>query len=201
MLGLLLGIPLGVLSSLLAWWVLFHAVTPKIRFAEKISRLSFGDGKTFRLKLLNDGRRHIIDCEFVAELRVRGLSPGVPRNTWLIRIPLRNDGFAYWPRGTNRLIVFMPYRPDARVAAFCPADEDEGLALDRLFAIRDEVHLRIIVFAYDSFSGSRRVFVSKDYSASDIADGRYSTGSLGIEPKRETPTFDDEVGPDAALAD
>jgi hypothetical protein len=111
--GFLLGVPLGILASLIAWWIVFHGFSPKICFATQLSRLTSSE-PLFRLKLVNSGRRSIIDCEVVAELRVKALAPSQPNNTWLIRIPLRNDRFAYLPRGANRLLVFMPYHPDGR---------------------------------------------------------------------------------------
>lgn len=192
--GLLLGIPLGVLSSLLAWYILVHGITPKIQFADKLSRLcTDGNGaSTIRLKLLNSGWRHIIDCEVDAELRVKGLSRNLPRNTYLIRLPLRNGRFAYWPRGANRLIVFMPYHPDAKVAASLPIDNGNGFSLDELLRIREVVHLRIAVFAYDSFSGARRAFISKDYTQDDLVDGRYAADSLEIAPIRGASVHDGE---------
>jgi hypothetical protein len=181
MTALLLGVPLGVIASLFAWWVVVHGISPRIEFAGRLSRLP-GAEPLFRLKLRNSGWRSVIDCEVMAELRIRSLAPNLPGNTWLIIVPLRRDRFAYLPKGANRLLVFMPYHPDERVRRFIP-DRSDGYSLDELFALRDVVRLRIVAFAYDSFSGSRRVFVSKDYEPTDLVTGPYAaSSSLDIQP-------------------
>lgn len=180
MLGILLGVPIGVLTSLGAWWIIFHGIRPDITFASRLSRFP-GPDPLVRLKLLNTGWRNIIDCEVIAELRVKGLAPNLPNNTWLIDLPMRVHRFAYLPKGANRLLVFMPYHPDARVQMFI-APRAQGYSLDELFRLRDVVHLRVVAFAYDSFSGSRRVFVSKDYVAPDVMVGQYAgRSSLDIQ--------------------
>jgi hypothetical protein len=170
--GLVLGVPLGVLTSLTAWWILFHRITPALQFAAYISRRE-RPGRVYRLKMVNTGKRNVIDCLVVAELRVKGLSPDVPGNTWLIELPLRVSRFAFWPAKTNRLIVFLPYHPDPPIIAFLGKSAGNGFTLDELLLCRDVVRLRVVVFAYDEFSGSRRVFVSSDYTISDIRDGNY----------------------------
>jgi hypothetical protein len=117
--------------------------------------------------------------------------------TWNIQFAPALKGstirFAYWPRGANRLIVFMPYHPDVRVAASLPGDDGKGFLLDQLLRIRDVVHLRIVVFAYDSFSDARRAFISKDYTQDDLASGKYVADSLHIAPRETASVHDDEA--------
>ncbi len=41
--NLLAGLFLGILASLIAWWILFHCLSPKLNFSLKISKVTASD--------------------------------------------------------------------------------------------------------------------------------------------------------------
>jgi len=82
-LSLIIGIPLGILASLIAWWILFHCIVPRLSFCSDISKTQTEDnnsGYRYRIKMKNKGARDIIDVEFFARFRVQGLRKQTPKN-------------------------------------------------------------------------------------------------------------------------
>jgi len=185
---LLIGIPLGVLTSLAAWWVVVHGIVPKIEFATKISKLNH-DRLYYRLKLMNTGPRDAIDCEVMAEVRFPSLDPHLPKNAWSVSVPVRRERYADIRKGHDRLITFSRYYPDERHETHLPPKPD-GYSLDELLRWCDGADLRVIIFAFDAFSGSRRVFMSPCYKAGDIVESRYDLHSLQLLPPTETSGYD-----------
>ncbi len=53
--------------------------------------------------------------------------------------------------------------------------------LEDVFEIIEGIYIRIYISATDSFSGSKKVFKSKDYRAEDIIEGQYIDGSLEVD--------------------
>ena len=37
--GIIIGMPLGVIASLIAWWILTHGLVPKIKYGPFISKV------------------------------------------------------------------------------------------------------------------------------------------------------------------
>ena len=70
---LILGIPLGILASLLAWYILFHVIKPSIGFYAKISKHDGEEENSYRVKFINNGKRTIIDLEVFVRTRTKGI--------------------------------------------------------------------------------------------------------------------------------
>jgi hypothetical protein len=71
--------------------------------------------------------------------------------------------------------------------------------IEELFSFGRNPRLRVIIFGYDAFSGSRKVFISKDYTLSDIADGKYEVLGLAIAnllPERIAPDLSTPIKTD-----
>ena len=62
----------------MAWFFVYRILVPKVKFATKISEI--GERPRLRLKVRNAGYRDILDCEVMAEFRVRGLDRELPKN-------------------------------------------------------------------------------------------------------------------------
>lgn len=186
-LALLIGIPLGVLSSLLAWWILFHVTVPRVRFDSRIVPiLKPTPSGTSYFAMTNTGKRPIIDCSVRAELRVRGLDPeGPPGATWLFNLPLRHHHFLRWPPQTRRFAVVLPYRFSTEDSPLLSKFADTAYSLEQLLSTVPSATVRFAVFAYDSFSGTRRLFLSDELDASSFY---YALNS--VEPPHAGEAFE-----------
>ena len=175
----LVGIPLGILTSLVAWWVLFHRIVPKIEFSPDISKFYFQNlGMKYRIKFRNSGRRGIIDMEVFPILRIRGLNHQLPDNLFNIRLntSLINNRISNLKE--NRVITLLPENTPKFGENIFPEYirekyQSKELNLEDLFKIRNDVKLVIEVFGYDEFSGARKLFSSKPYTIKDIQYGTF----------------------------
>ena len=67
-----LSFALGVLSSLVVWWILNKFWIPSVRFGEEICKYSVaGDKSLYVCAFENSGTRTIIDAEVVTRIGVR----------------------------------------------------------------------------------------------------------------------------------
>ena len=103
-LTLLVSIPIGAISSLIAWWILNYCIKPKIKFSQELSKSNENQKSYYRFKFENCGKRKIYDSELVAKLRIKGLK--FSTNWEVIFLPLDNDRIPIIKpinRGGNRL--------------------------------------------------------------------------------------------------
>ena len=73
---LIIGFILGIIASILAWYILFHHVVPKIEFFPKIYKEENDEnpsGYRYLIRFRNLGFRNIIDVKIVAKLRIYGI--------------------------------------------------------------------------------------------------------------------------------
>lgn len=88
------GLIIGVGTNLVAWWLLFHAVVPKIQFSPSISKLTNEEhpddqsGYKYRVKIENAGRRAVIDLEIRARIVIHGLGRYKKSTSQWILMPL-----------------------------------------------------------------------------------------------------------------
>lgn len=177
----LLGLFIGLGTSFFSWWVLFHVLVPKVEFSDAISRTPRrnGSGHSYRLKLMNTGRRAVIGLEIF--VRVTYKIPNTT-NTTGIYIPVRSDGESKLeiPRlnpKANRLIYLRPnlvstFRTSTIYSqAFRERAAKGKLTIEDVLALGTAAKLKVYVSGYDEFSGARKVFVSKDYTVSDTISG------------------------------
>lgn len=182
---LLLGFVLGLAGSFLYWWVFSHIIVPKVEFSPTILRRP---GKRdpniprYLIKFWNRGRRKIIDISIVATVSIQ-TKPQSDSSWSISRLAFHRDGFldhsiAMLPPGANRLIVVLPSYSD-RITFDGNFSEDVRNAvlnrnLDLLSLLNDGndrnlvVRVRVHLFGYDSFSGARKLFSSKFYTAADV---------------------------------
>jgi hypothetical protein len=169
----------------MAWFFVYRILVPKVKFATKISEI--GERPRLRLKVRNAGYRDILDCEVMAEFRVRGLDRELPKNISVLNIPVYAPRFPRLPRSHNRLIIFRSYTFDEEAARFLPRNfgNHKDLCLSELFRLENVIGLRVTIFGYDKFSGSRKAFSSSDYTVSDIERRSYMKKSLDLAQTSE----------------
>lgn len=191
MISLLLGIPLGILSSLTAWWLLFHVFVPTVSFSSFVSKISEPDQEPlvrYRVKLRNDGRRSMLDLDVRIEARIRGINPRYPNNLTVVSVPVRGANVSTLGPKRSRIVTLLLGKLPETETQLLPRGIRQRAAagelqLEELLCLGAEAKLRVVVFGYDSFSGTRRVFISQDYRLADIKTNRFK----GLEPGDEEP--------------
>ena len=73
-LGIVIGMPLGIIASLVAWWILTHGLVPKIKYGPFLSKVKLDgqDNYKYRIGIRNVGNRDMIDVEIIFELIIKG---------------------------------------------------------------------------------------------------------------------------------
>ncbi len=168
---LILGIPIGIFCSLIAWWILYHGMSPKIEFSAAIQedkeRLD-GEKEAYEIRLDNKGYRGAIDLEIIIRFFHR-IGPGRMRNHDLPYrqsrlISLNRNRFRYVKLELNGIVLDNPhfFGTELRDKA-----KHENVALQDLLNL-EEAGLRVYVLATDSFSGARHLFRSPIYDKENI---------------------------------
>ncbi len=212
-LDIILGVLIGVATNIAAWWLLFHWLTPRLRFSYGISKLPrrpTPDNKAkyfYRVKVENSGPRAIVDLEVIARLRLKAL-PGYPEGlSQIVYVPLDSRGgiFHRIPRvppvsksRSRPVLILFPHvqsefkninnYPEAIVSKA----KRKALTLDDILSLGSGAYLEIFAFGYDEFSGARKLFASKRYSSSDLVLGAFNRRGLDVVP---ASTFTDENPP------
>jgi len=170
-----LGIIFGIFSSLLAWYILYHWVIPKIVFASGISKVQstiLSNGYTYKIKLWNTGKRDVIDIDVYVKYKVKGLTNR--KNTWnTVELEKRFDKITYLAKGENRILTIFPAKTERFAEPIFPIEittkfKNGELMLDDILSLRSDSYIRVYLFGYDKFSGSRRLFLSKKYYLKDL---------------------------------
>lgn len=182
----LLGFILGVVGSVLTWWVFAHLLVPRVRFESRILVRPARDGsgqQRFLAKFYNEGRRDLIDVALTAIVSIQ-TKPGSDRNWASCRLAFHRDGsiehaIPLVPRGKNRLVTLYP-RHSAQIGFeynFSEAVREKLAAgtLDLRDLLSDgadrnlTVRMQLFLFGYDRFSGARKLYQSKFYTIDDLA--------------------------------
>lgn len=218
MLNIILGILIGIFTNFLSWWILFHGITPSLRYSQSISKTSRQPTPndrttwTYRVKLENSGRRAIIDLDILARLRLKGLE-GYPKGlSEIVYIPLDSNGnishkipyVAPVKKSRSRpIIIFFENchdefnNPNKYSENIVNKATDKSLLLEDLLRLGDGTTLQIIAFGYDEFSGARKAFTSKQYTHRDVQRGSFDVHGLEVIPLTEADvesSHSDKIG-------
>lgn len=163
----------GVLASYASWFILFRLIRPALSFSWWISsQKEHTDESTpsYRVRVLNTGRRKVIDLSCTVRLRVKGVGPR-PGNWQITEL---KTSVSHWPILTkDRIIRFYPNE----TSSFCESRWGEDinekavagvLTLEDILSIGTIAQIRVYVFGFGSFSGARSLFRSNWYEAKDI---------------------------------
>jgi len=188
--NIIIGVITGLISSFLVWWFLFHFLVPKIKFSEKISKTKENGKPTYKFKFENSGRRKLIDLQINIRFRVKGLENDP--NWKVVSIPFSKDKNEQIPflssaKDTNAIRELRPllitdaqFNQDNFPPEIVEKFGNQTLSLEDLFELGTEQRLQINIFCYDEFSGTRKLFSSKNYKRDDILEGKFDKNSLNI---------------------
>ena len=199
---IMIGLVLGLLTSFVSWAILFHYLVPKIGFScslAKVRRRKTQNDKApyrYKFKIENSGRRNIIDIELTARLSVKGLKSPTKWNR--LYIPLESGTASHripqllpatkGKSGRRPEIFLTPNSSDwLREWTVFPEEiprkaADKSLLVEDLLKLGKEAKLEIQAYCYDSFSGSRKLYVSPPYTADAILAGEFDPTSLEVIP-------------------
>ena len=188
----------GVAASYFVWWFTFRFLTPKVNFAESISRIPTKDnpsGFKYRFKFENIGLRNMIDIEVVIRVRIKGLRPDIQGNWEVVYLPISSLPY-------QKLAIVRPvYRKDKKrvrpvfeIKAYAcdyfqksffneetrKRSAEQTLTLDHVLKLGREANLQVLLFAYDEYSGARKFFESDVMTAGDIVDGYFDRKSVAV---------------------
>jgi len=188
-----LGIITGILSSLVTWWLLFHGLVPRIKFSEFISKLPLTENPSkfkYRFKFENVGPRALIDAQIQARLSIKGLQF---ENSWTVfKLTFNSSGekkaeIPLISSKHNRVLRFYINSVQGiKESKLLPEEirlkaSNGSILLEDLLILGSSASMTGYVFGYDTFSGARKLFISKKYRINDIRIGRFK--EMDIVPK------------------
>lgn len=195
-LSILIGVFTGIIASSIVWWYLFHVLTPKIEFSEKISKIPSEDRGCrflYRIKFHNARKRIVINLI----LKLTIVLPDFPKKgtNVLYNIPLGAGHithlFSIHEKGRVRRITLFMLDTEEFTKIFESRNfsdkihqlaQEKKLSLEDLFDITDNSFIRMSIIATDSVSGSTKLFLSKKYYKNDIVFGNFDESSLRVIP-------------------
>lgn len=188
-LALLEGTATGIVSSLCAWWVLFHVLSPRLEICETIAKSRF-DGDTYDrylIKIRNRSRRDVVDVSVVIRLRVHGLI----REQTIEAFDFADRDVIPIIRGrkatTHRLrLEDIPLMSLQRYGNYLPSPlwaalqvRDHHRPLEWIFWDQ-RTEIVVWVFATDTVSGTRR-HAHRPFRGESIRAGRFIRGSCEVD--------------------
>lgn len=149
---------------------------PSLTFSDEIARYKVGENESLYVcAFQNSGKRAVLDVEVITRVGVESFENA--------------SGWQFFSLKTNTTrLPILEAKRRALVRIFDQREErqfvdppsfalggriKECKTLDDVFDISKNVVVEIHVFAYDSFSGARRHYVSASYKGSDIRKGRF----------------------------
>lgn len=193
----------GVLSSFFAWWILHHAMKPKIKIDNNIYKQNTKSSKTgfyYQIKYENIKKRSsAVDVTARVSLYLRDF----PREgfTNIYNIPLSGaQVFELMPKkrkaiGNNRYIdlkindikfkeqIQQKYMPK-RIQDLA---EEQRLTVEDLLGVAKKSFVRIYITATDAFSGSKKTFKSKDLTIDTIVHGKFTKTGFMYKTSKNQP--------------
>lgn len=181
-----IGLLGGLLLSAAFWYWTVHVLRPEIDFSSGMARRTDDTGRTvYSAKIRNAGRRRgVIDVTVEASLRfpTRAFRPGAPDDSISsFPIAVRTGSFYRLAPGRERLVTMdlatTLLDDDARdfISALYPIPTQRaGLDLEALLRRSPGVHVELHVLCFDEWSGSRRYYKSRPFTADSIRAGHFA---------------------------
>lgn len=192
--AMLIGIPIGIVCSLFAWWLLFHGIVPKLRFSDYISKQESKENTgrfRYRVKFENYGRRRIVNLEVSVCLNIKGLSEESPQTWDVVNLKLKSPPIHAFldpirKEGIRRFVILdINGTDDFSHKIFSETIRKKyqvrQLKLEDLLRIGNETSVRVSIMGDDAYSGSRKLFQSKKYIIEDIKEGSFQLNSLKMQ--------------------
>jgi len=158
---------IGVISSFIVWWFLNHLLVPNIIFPSIISKVKLKDsvGYKYRIGFWNIGFRDVIDAEIIFELTAKALDKEIQTNTSHIRFNMNKPNIPIIKKKKDRWSLKI----DTQNLPTQLDDYKDNFVLEK-FLEEKNAKVHVIIFGYDRYSGSRKVFESKRYTHKDIKE-------------------------------
>ena len=168
------GILIGIISSLVAWYILFHIIKPFIIF-EKLIIVPYKDnenGEYCSVVIRNAGFTKSIDLEIIIRVIIPELNYIDKEIKTNIDMHLSMSKLVRLSPNNYRRVSFnIPYKifeqlkfsKDIQLKSL-----KKSLSLKDILLINEEAKLIVYVFASDSLSGARTLSISKEYKLKDI---------------------------------
>jgi hypothetical protein len=167
-----LNVVLGLATSFVAWYVLWHLLSPKIELAPFITKREDWrqpERQVYRIKLRNMRRRPCFETSFDARIRHRSLNPD--SNSFdFIKLPL--SAISIFSLETNRVLRIYTTDLDSDSREYLERFGLDGLDLEQLLLQLPESRLTVSCITTDGFSGSRKCFW-RHYTSQDVRQGKY----------------------------
>lgn len=187
MIEILTGFVIGLFTSFVFWYSLSHWVVPNLEFDPAIYRedtVSDTLKHVYRIRYRNCGRRDLIDLEFIVRLRLRGLrkeKPSLWRSIYIpvddSRIPKIASQKGTKKKNSIRILVsqidntYIDILPNPLRTKFTTGD----ILLEDLMELGERAELEVYAFAYDRFSGAKKLFETIFYRHSIFDERNYIT--------------------------
>jgi hypothetical protein len=170
-----LSLIIGMIGSYLVWWYTSQKWIPSICFGSEICKYSVGENESLYVCAFeNSGRRDIVDVEVVTRIGVKRF--GGSGNWIYFSLKTNASQVPNIEPGRRALIRIMDERETPLYIDQPPPSLRKNLeackTLECVFAVAEEVEVRIHVYGYDSFSGVRRHYSSPAYFRQDIRSGK-----------------------------
>ena len=199
-LSIILGIPIGIFTSFCVWWLVSKALVPRFVFSDKICRLPSHkeNNNRYIIKIENIGYRRAIDVDVKLEVSIPGLFPDLPHVEHIVFVDLTFNNIVKIEsrkllKGKNKvenwwILRILPQNCKEFGRPIYPANivskyKSNTLTLDDIMNINSYVKVNLILLAYDEFSNARKLYISKDYRASNIVEGYFCEGSMSVIPR------------------
>jgi len=176
----IIGFILGVMASFVTWYILSHHVIPKIEFFPNIYKEKNDEnpsGFRYLIRFKNLGSRDIIDLDIMAKLRIHGIYDFKKWAWKAIYIPIDDNkipkinSHKKSPKRTAVQLCVFNISDEAKMSLPDELQEQcnmKTILLEDLFKLGDKAELKLFLFGYDTFSGTRKLFESKVYTSKDI---------------------------------
>ncbi|WP_125458696.1 hypothetical protein [Rhodococcus sp. 1168] len=197
LISVFVGVPVGILGSLVAWWAMWRVLSVRGSFSNVICVQEAFAPKEYRVKFIVDSYRPLMEVEFHGLLFSPG-DHGRGGSQPIVAIPLLQSRFAYIGGKKlrskkvvngitalpHRILVFRPDLIDQvdfeRLGAesFVASSESPSQSSDLLTFLmsRRNSVLEVVCVASDGYSGSRRAIKSAAYTVNDLVLGEFERG-------------------------
>ena len=188
MTNILVGVGLGLLTSLLGWWIVARALTPNLAISPDVSKLPDVTGKAvwnYRIKVANVRRWWrpdwpALDLRISATLRIRGLRE--PTSWTFFVVPLGNIGqLDYMAKNHVFRVRIYDIDLEGSYSQLLPgkireAIESAEIGLEELLGLADAAELTVVVSAAHAYTQARRAVIAR-YTKENVVCGSFARGS------------------------
>jgi hypothetical protein len=201
----LISVPTGILTSFVFWWWVTRRLAPRIAWSSVLvippaATRTGTDHDQPRVKTVNLGRRDAVDLQVKAQLRVPHDVDNIGSPMSIVDLPTSVEWLPRLQHGSLRYVrLCLEQVPPAelrRVGAVVGRELAPGCGLAEFLQDHPDATVRLYLFAYDEFSGARKMFVSPDYGTSNMVEGSFRPGtSLTVDrADPDTPQAPDPDG-------